>query len=521
MRIETLRYLLAALLALCTALAAPLAHADPADITATSRSVVRVVLIADAEGEPSLVGHGSGFAVAPDIILTNAHVVEAAQQQDDIRIGVVPSQGKGGWFGRVIAFAPKSDLALVKLVERGSLPPVSMFTGPVDDGSAVVAVGYPGNVDVAQGLNVGDIVSPTSPVKTQGSVSAGRSSKSFETILHTAPIGAGNSGGPLLDPCGRVIGVNSFGTVSSDGDSEFYFAVSGQEVLRFLRASGITPRVTGIACRGLADLDREEAERLAGEKIDSDEAARTAAAQQHDNAEKAERTALFNVIAERENGLALAALALLLALASGGGAFVLYDRARAREAKFAGIAAGLLMIGAGAAWLLRPGFGQVDERAKALASAASAVKAVPGATGKHGSGEFICTIDLPRSRVTVSDTADVQLAWGKDGCANGKQQYAPGTDGWSLVSGPDADDAVTVSSFDPASASYRSRRYFLDLDTLAKFREGQKKLGAPACGSGEAGASRAAEAQAALTALLPSTPNERLVYDCREVKRAD
>ena len=225
---------------------APL-RADPADIAAASRSVVRVVLVSDDGGSTELVGHGSGIAVAPDLIVTNAHVVEPAQEMDEIRIGVVPSQGRTGWFAEVVAFSSRNDLALLKLVERGaSLPPATLYTGAVADGADIFAIGYPGNVDMAQGLNLAEMMSPTTPVKTRGNVSAGRSSKAFDTILHTAPIGAGNSGGPLLDTCGRVIGVNSFGTMAQDGDSEFYFAVSTREIMRFLNAAKVQPRVTGV-----------------------------------------------------------------------------------------------------------------------------------------------------------------------------------------------------------------------------------------------------------------------------------
>ena len=51
------------------------AQADPADISAASRSVVRVVLAAKDGSKVAFVGHGSGFAVAPDKIVTNAHAV--------------------------------------------------------------------------------------------------------------------------------------------------------------------------------------------------------------------------------------------------------------------------------------------------------------------------------------------------------------------------------------------------------------------------------------------------------------
>ncbi|NRD90852.1 hypothetical protein C8024_17485 [Sphingopyxis sp. BSNA05] len=69
------------------------AQADPADISAASRSVVRVVLAAKDGSKVAFVGHGSGFAVAPDKIVTNAHVVEIARQESSVVIGIIPSQG--------------------------------------------------------------------------------------------------------------------------------------------------------------------------------------------------------------------------------------------------------------------------------------------------------------------------------------------------------------------------------------------------------------------------------------------
>ncbi|MEO0033207.1 MAG: hypothetical protein RIS94_2965, partial [Pseudomonadota bacterium] len=193
------------------------ALADPADIAAASRGVVRVVLVQSDGTNARLVGHGTGFAIAPDLVLTNAHVVQDLRQDDTLIAGVVPPQGRGGYPARIVAFSPGNDLALLKVGEGGRLPALSLFPGPVTDGEEVAAVGYPGNVDLAQGLSLGDLVSPQEAVKTRGYVSAGRSSRQYDTILHTAPIGAGNSGGPLLDSCGRVIGVNSFGTISDNG----------------------------------------------------------------------------------------------------------------------------------------------------------------------------------------------------------------------------------------------------------------------------------------------------------------
>jgi V8-like Glu-specific endopeptidase len=499
--------------------AAP-ALADPADIAATARSVVRVVLISDDGDNAQMIGHGSGLAVTSNIIMTNAHVVAQARDNPAVRIGVVPSQGKSGWFARIIAVSPKNDLALIQLTEKGSLPPVTLNTGAVEDGSEVFAVGYPGNVDLAQGLSIGDIVSPTSPVKTHGYVSSGRTSKQFDTILHTAPIGAGNSGGPLLDACGRVIGVNSFGTLSGEGDSEFYFAVSMREAMRFLVAAGIKPQINGEPCRSIADLDRAEADRLAGEKLLTEEQQRAADAKRDLAERTAERQAQREVIGARENGMALAGVAVLLALVAGGLAFIWSSKPEKKnQVKAAAILAVLLVIGAVIAWLMRPSLDAIEERAQEIAAKAEP-SAVPSPTTSagDGAGAMVCVLDAGRSRVTVSPVTDVPIDWKADGCMNTRSQYGLGADGWSRVLVPDDEDAVTVAAFDPASRVYRTDRYLLDLDTMTKLRAERAKVEAPACGAGEAAARTLGDAQAELKALLPPVPNERMVYNCQATK---
>ncbi|MCB2074510.1 MAG: trypsin-like peptidase domain-containing protein [Novosphingobium sp.] len=507
--------MLAILFAFLAVLGPGAARAEPEDIGAAARSVVRVVLVSEQGGEPGLVGHGSGFAVGPDLILTNAHVVLPARDLEDIRIGVVPPQGESGWFARIVALSPKNDLALLKLTEPGSLPPNTIFTGPVADGAEVFAVGYPGNVDLAQGLNVGDIVTPTSPVKTRGNVSGGRSSKQFETILHNAAIGGGNSGGPLLDSCGRVIGVNTFGTLSDGSDSEFYFAVSAREIMRFLRAADVRPSSNGIPCRSMEDLERAETERIAGIQADSEQQARSAEEKRREAEEAAEREALMAIIAERETGMVLAGIALLLSLVSAGAVLFFNDGDRPRQARIAAVLSGLLLVGAIAAWLLRPSFSDVDARAGEFASGEESA-ANPKPAGGDLNGNLICTLDMGRSRVTVSDPSDFALEWSDDGCADGNRQFALGAEGWWLLTTSPRDGAVTLARFDPPSGEYRSERYFPDMDSLTRIGAKQKALATPACGAGEDAAVKFAEEQRALLSLLPSSPNERLLYQCRE-----
>ncbi|MEO6093501.1 MAG: serine protease [Novosphingobium sp.] len=505
------------LLALLALLAPAPARAEASDIASAARSVVRVVLLTDDDGRFALEGHGSGVAVGPDLVVTNAHVVEPARGGDHIRIGVVPPEGKSGSFARIVAFAPDRDLALLKLSEPLRLPVATLFTGPVGDGEDVFAVGYPGNVDLAQGLGVGDIVSPTSPVKTRGSISSGRSSKAYQTILHTAPLGAGNSGGPLLDSCGRVLGVNSFGTVFSGGDSEFYFAVSTPEIMRFLVAVGVKPRSAGNPCRSIAELDQAEAARSEQQRARSDAAERNATASARDAAEQALHQALFEIAEERENWLGAAGIALLLALGAGAGAWSLRERDRIGEARAAAGASALLLLGVGAAMLSRPGFGEVDSRARLItATSASALRRpAPARTSAPASGALVCALLPERSRVTVSPMDDVLLDWSSDGCVAGQEQYGLGADGWFRLLIPDNEDTVMVSRFDPVAAEYRIDRYYIDSDTLADVRAARARIQAPACGASDEAAARSyGEALGRVQAMLPGPPNERLVYHC-------
>src|SRR3546814_5060394 len=67
------------------------ARAEQQDIAAAARGVVRIVLVATNGSEAYFVGHGSGFAVAPDKIVTNAHVVELTRERSEEHTSELPS----------------------------------------------------------------------------------------------------------------------------------------------------------------------------------------------------------------------------------------------------------------------------------------------------------------------------------------------------------------------------------------------------------------------------------------------
>jgi serine protease Do len=191
---------------LLTVILAPAVHAESTDIQAASGSVVRIVVFGNVEGDRGIVGTASGVVIAPGKIITNAHVVEAAVYDDQVTFQIIPSNGGQNYTAQVIKWSPDNDLALLQVEQGAQLKPALLFSTPAADGADVYAIGYPASVDVALQMSESDLMAPTPPIKTRGTISAGRSAKIFDTFLHTAPIGPGNSGGPVVDACGRILG---------------------------------------------------------------------------------------------------------------------------------------------------------------------------------------------------------------------------------------------------------------------------------------------------------------------------
>jgi hypothetical protein len=494
------------------------ARAEPADVDAAARGVVRVVVIGSDGQRIYPISHGTGFAVSPTRIVTNSHVVREARADDRLRVGIVPPDGGDAVYARVIAVDERIDLALLETTGGLRLPPLGIAGGAPPSSGSVSAVGYPMNVDRAQGLEIADIFRPQPPVKSQGTLSGARPSRQFDTILHTAPIARGNSGGPLLDPCGRVVGVNSFGADAGGSDAEFFFAVSTRELLPFLRENDVDFSSSTLPCRSLAELDTEERERLERRRELAARTEQLELERARERREIAYRTAQFSVLEERENHVALAFVLGFLAI--GAGAFAQSQRGRAgRERWLAGGAAiaGVAAIGALAAWFTRPGIDAVEERAADLAGEEDGALPAVG-TRQADAGRFVCRFEPMRSRITQAQGEDIDLAWSPDGCVNGRTQYGSGLAGWQRVFAPRDEATVTVSSYDPETRTFRTDRYLLGRELLERVRAARQAYDVPECGT-EGGARLLAERQQAVLTLLPEFPNERLVYSCEPAPR--
>lgn len=198
-------------------------------------------------------GSGSGFFISPSVLLTNAHVVEGAKSGEilvlgpdiGVRAATILAQAKGSGL-------QARDYALLRI--DGSSTATLPLAATATELQPVIAAGFPGlliaNDIHFQRLMHGTPTGMPDLILSQGSVMAvqNRASK-LPTIAHGAAISAGNSGGPLVDACGRVIGVNTFIRVSAEQASHAGFAIAADDVIRFLKEQGQTAAVETAACR--------------------------------------------------------------------------------------------------------------------------------------------------------------------------------------------------------------------------------------------------------------------------------
>ena len=483
------------------------ARAD--DISASARGVVRIVTIAVVDDEVVGFGHGSGFAVAPNRIVTNAHVVELADRYPgNVVIGIVPSEGDKSYQGKLIAIDQQRDLALIEFAGV-RLAPLTLFTGAPGDGEALVALGYPGNVDLATARSAADFITPQSPVRSQGGFAGNRSLEGVNVLLHTASIARGNSGGPLLDRCGRVLGVNSAITRGDEGDSSFAFAIAGNELAAFLQGARQPFASVGVACTSVEEQLAQERSAEEKARLDAEAQARADAAKSATEREDAISEARARNVVARENYMAGAAVLLVLGALTLGGAGLLLSRDRRREAIWLAAGGGVLMLGAVALFLSRPDFDQ--SKILPVPRASAGASAVPDQVAL---GRMVCKLVPERSRVTVTAIDKVDLDVGADGCINGRTQYAESGTHWQRILVPEQEQSVSVLDYDPATRTYTNTRYLLSSAQMTKARQLRTGVPLKSCSADQAARANLATQQQALRAALPPVYNEKLVYSC-------
>lgn len=185
---------------------------DP-EVLRAGESVVRVLSTACGLGI-----EGSGWVVEPEVVVTNAHVVAGSDDttvttQDGIELEATP-----------IYYAPRQDLALLRV--GVPLPPLPIGSER-REGEGAAVLGYPENGPYA--------LSPARIGETRETISEdsyGNGPIERTIVAMSGRVRSGNSGGPLVDPRGRVVGTVFAATTSGpDGG----FAIPAEEVTAALR----------------------------------------------------------------------------------------------------------------------------------------------------------------------------------------------------------------------------------------------------------------------------------------------
>jgi serine protease Do len=196
-------------------------------------------------GEEVPRGVGSGFIISADgYVLTNHHVVDGA---DEIYVTLTD---KREFKGKLIGSDRRTDVALVK-IEASGLPRLTIGdSGKLRVGEWVVAIGSPFGLE---------------NTVTAGIVSAkGRDTGDYLPFIQTdVAVNPGNSGGPLLNMKGEVIGINSQIYSRTGGFMGISFAIPIDEVMRVadqLKSSGRVVR--GRIGVGIAEVTKDVAEPL-------------------------------------------------------------------------------------------------------------------------------------------------------------------------------------------------------------------------------------------------------------------
>lgn len=510
MIVKALRFLAAALFFTLAGSAAAQTSVEEAE-----RGIVRVVVILESPEGRMLYGSGSGFVVAPNLIVTNAHVVAPARQRPEYGVAIVPPEGDGLLPARIIQYSPLSELALLEYRGGLDLEPLTISTVEPHTGDSVVALGFP-DVDY-QGATGADLLRPTPPSRTSGQIASLRdrapTGDPIPTINHQAVISSGSSGGPLLDECGRVVGVNSWHVSGADTRETRGVATRATQLLQFLDEAGVTPTLSDERCLSFAErIQQERAQTISALQAQNEELA--------SKLETADRLTRIAVVILMGGTLALFVAVCVL------GAVVLSRRRTAivgnghaipqtahpepfetpRRGRMGVVAvvggaaiAAILIVAAGIALLRARPNGETET---AVAPA-------------NFSGAIACTLDREASQ-GARGVADMSFSASGALCVNERTLYAPMEDGRfrrAIVLGEAR--ALDVLTIDPRTGAFLRERYPLNEQDFVAANQAVAESAAGRGCTGEGVSEAVARRNETLMRFAQGDPTQRLVFRCQ------
>lgn len=224
-------------------------------MTALASRLESSVAFVFGESDESSIDMGSGFFISPTLLVTNRHVVidmdPSSVMVTSAHIGaMVPAQ--------IVAMTRNDrignpDFAILKLTRPvDNIIPLAI-AGSASKLAKVVTAGYPAFITESDpqldALLEGDIRASPDMIFTTGEVSAVQSQINGPSIIiHTADMSQGSSGGPLIDACGRVIGVNTFISEDEESGRRGLYSLAGSALQEFLAANAVSFEKATDAC---------------------------------------------------------------------------------------------------------------------------------------------------------------------------------------------------------------------------------------------------------------------------------
>ncbi len=470
-----------------------------------SASIVRVVVVIQADNATTLLGAGSGFVVANNLIVTNAHVVAQAREVEGASVAVVAPNGDGPVPARIVSYSAMADLALIE-VRGANLTPLTISTAEPRPGDSVIALGYPDVDDVRSQPE--QMLRPTAPSRTSGAIASLRdrapTGDPVPIINHEAVISSGSSGGPLIDECGHVLGVNTWHARGRDTSESRSVATRAIQLLDFLDEAGVRARTTSERCPTMAE--RVEAERAS--TVDALQAQNRDLAAKLEAADRLTRMALVILIAGTLS--LLVAVIVLAAVLFGRGHAPKHAEAEAEpETHHTSLrrgARGVLTVvgGATVAAVLVVAAGVFVWRVQGLGASPPAAEVF--------AGDQVCTLDRNASKGAAPTDGDAEFSAAGDLCVNGRTLYAPGPDGRSYRRALLNNGGVDILTLDPRGRRFSRDHYDLDDTAYEAALAAIGQATQDGCGDPARAAVRARND--ALMRFAEGEPDRRLVWRC-------